>query len=280
MENSEEYNDRYERASNAKNGFFGPMKGLDSAKWHFKRLDNGQFETYVEFDIMKGLTPEMMLWWWNNLDTFTTYNGKDFTGPKVRLYRWWHPFDHIKIEHVKKVVDERGYLKAGTVTKLEEDIGGVFVKLNIDYAHHGQYDWKTTKYRSYTRIFAPKGSQLISIEGVNIDLVEKYDELEKTVFGLFFEVEPDKIKKLNLRYKLPDYIKKLIKSGKYKLYIQKQPGNNIESIALEQNNRLWLIVESGSDKFLVSYYDNEFEVIDLNNLDIYFYMVVSYVLSI
>ena len=143
MENSKEHNDSYERASNAKNGFFGPMKGLHSAKWHFKRLDNGQFETYVEFDIMKNLTPEMMLWWWNNLDTFTTYNGTDFTDPKVRLYRWWNPFDYIKIEHIQKIVDEKGYLKAGTVTKLEEDIGGLYANSDkvsltrVDHNHMG-----------------------------------------------------------------------------------------------------------------------------------------------
>ena len=38
-------------------------------------------------------------------------------------------------------------------------------RVSIEYDHGGEFDWKTTRYRTYTRIYVPEGSRLISADG-------------------------------------------------------------------------------------------------------------------
>ena len=46
-----------------KNGFFGPMKGLDSAKHGLEEIPGGCLRAWIEHDVMTGVTPEMLRWW-------------------------------------------------------------------------------------------------------------------------------------------------------------------------------------------------------------------------
>lgn len=86
------------------------------------------------------------------------------------------------------------------------------------------FTWRTTRYRTWTRIYVPKGSELIKTEGDELK-VEVYNELGKTVFGTFISIEPGNQKSLIFEYELPEEIKKLIHEEKeYHLLIQKQAG--------------------------------------------------------
>ncbi|MFH1822820.1 MAG: DUF4012 domain-containing protein [Patescibacteria group bacterium] len=119
---------------------------------------------------------------------------------------------------------------------IEESINGLFAKLSINYKHNGQFDWKTTRYNSYTRIYVPSGSELIKVGGLNKEDVQTKDELGKTYFGAFISIEPGEIKSIYLEYKLPETIKDdIINKDFYQLLIQKQPGNNVESLLVDLN---------------------------------------------
>jgi hypothetical protein len=114
--------------------------------------------------------------------------------------------------------------------------------LKLSYYHGGDFDWRTTRYRSYTRILAPLGSELINIEGLNMseaDLID-YDDphLNKRVFGFFWTIEPGRSRELTINYYLPNRIKEQLSSNnQYNLYIQRQPGSRNErlNIAVELN---------------------------------------------
>lgn len=117
---------------------------------------------------------------------------------------------------------------------VEKGYNGLFTKLNISYSHHGSFDWRTTRYRTYTRIYLPLGSQLIKAQGISEGQVEIGSELGKTYFGAFISIEPGKIGNLYFEYKLPSYLEeKLAEEGDYKLLIQKQPGNNINELIVD-----------------------------------------------
>ena len=73
---------------------------------------------------------------------------------------------------------------------------------------------------NYVRIYVPKGSELISFDGVG-DTKDPYEELGKTVFAGFLEVRPLGVSQINLKYKLPFELE-----DEYNLLIQKQPGKN------------------------------------------------------
>lgn len=67
------------------------MKPLDSAKTSFITDNNGVFKLTIEHDIINGVTPKMLLWWFQNIGGEMTYQGKAY--PK---YLVWHPGDHIR----------------------------------------------------------------------------------------------------------------------------------------------------------------------------------------
>ncbi len=98
-------------------------------------------------------------------------------------------------------------------------------------------DWRYIHYRDYVRVYVPQGSELISSVGaMENDLirnkgrfvpgqVDTYTDLNKTVFGAFFAIEPGKTGELQFTYRLPPKVADAIRAGTYELLIQKQPGS-------------------------------------------------------
>lgn len=74
------------------------FKSIRSAKWTNVSVSrSGAMRAQIEHDDIKGATPRMMRWWFENLAATTTWNGTDFTGPEVSHYHLWHHRDHIKV---------------------------------------------------------------------------------------------------------------------------------------------------------------------------------------
>jgi len=91
--------------------------------------------------------------------------------------------------------------------------------LTLTYKNPMKQDgWLNSVLPDWVRIYVPKGSTLISFDGVE-DKAEPYEELGKTVFAGFFKLRPEGVSKLTVKYKLPIKAK-----GDLNLLIQKQPG--------------------------------------------------------
>lgn len=74
------------------------FKPETSAKWvDVTRSLDGSIRVQIEHDTIKGCTPEMMRWWFENLAMTTTWNGVDFSGPEVSYYHLWHHRDHVAV---------------------------------------------------------------------------------------------------------------------------------------------------------------------------------------
>jgi hypothetical protein len=69
------------------------MKPVASARTAQAVLPNGQLELTIEHDIIRGVTPVMLRWWFENLGQDMTFGGKSY--PRYLL---WHPRDHIHWE--------------------------------------------------------------------------------------------------------------------------------------------------------------------------------------
>lgn len=117
--------------------------------------------------------------------------------------------------------------------ELKENRSKSLAKLRVNYSHFGDFDYKTTRYRTYTRVYVPLGSKLLSSSGISEGEVETGTEFGKTYFGAFISIEPGEMGHLYLEYELPSRIKKDIENGDYELYIQKQPGSNIDNIVVD-----------------------------------------------
>jgi len=117
--------------------------------------------------------------------------------------------------------------------------GEVLAETKVRYENKGNFDWKTTRYRSYTRLYVPIGSSLKSIKVAGKELARKdvdvVNEFNKTSFGFFFEVEPKKYKDIVITYSLPKAITEQIAVGSYTLLIQKQAGIPQMNLLLDLN---------------------------------------------
>lgn len=111
--------------------------------------------------------------------------------------------------------------------EVEQDIkvsgdGTVEKTLTIIYKNPMKQDgWLNSVLPNWTRIYVPKGSQIISADGF-VDKAAPYDELGKTVFAGYFQLRPEGVAKVSIKYRLPFKIK----GGAYNLLIQKQPGTD------------------------------------------------------
>jgi hypothetical protein len=109
-------------------------------------------------------------------------------------------------------------------------------RVEINYQNNADFTWKSTRLRTYTRIFVPLGSELINSSGamendkikdpqMQAGQVESGSEFDKTYFGAFISIEPHEKGTLVFEYKLPSKIKDQIRiNNGYKLLVQKQPG--------------------------------------------------------
>jgi hypothetical protein len=97
--------------------------------------------------------------------------------------------------------------------------GSVTKTVTLTYKNSQGYDgWLNSVLPSWLRVYVPKGSQLISIDGLD-DKQNPYEELGKTVFAGTYSLRPEGISKITIRYKLPFKVK-----GEYNLFVQKQAG--------------------------------------------------------
>ncbi|MFA5184721.1 MAG: DUF4012 domain-containing protein [Patescibacteria group bacterium] len=143
-------------------------------------------------------------------------------------------------DYLLTVDSNLGAFKSDAVVKkklyydVREEADQLTATVRLNYRHEGKFDWRTTRYRSYTRIYAPLGSRLIALHGVDqatADINVTDDQnLGKTVFGFFFTVEPGSAREVSLSYRLPETIRKKLSSGQYQLLVQRQAGQRITSL--------------------------------------------------
>ncbi|USN53898.1 MAG: DUF4012 domain-containing protein [Candidatus Nomurabacteria bacterium] len=119
--------------------------------------------------------------------------------------------------------------------------GEAIATLNVHYRNEGTITWKSTRYRTYTRIYVPLGSELISAEGfLTNDKIQNGkateptldEDLGKTVIQGFTSIEPLEEGDLHIQYRLPKAITDTLKKGDYQLDVQKQPGTEPHSLEI------------------------------------------------
>jgi hypothetical protein len=105
--------------------------------------------------------------------------------------------------------------------------------LTVTYKNTQSQDgWLNSVLPSWVRIYVPRGSQLLSFDGLD-DKVDPYEDLGKTVFAGLYNLRPQGVVKLTVKYKLPF---KAV-DGEYKLLVQKQPGLDAPMYTIQVNRQ-------------------------------------------
>jgi hypothetical protein len=103
---------------------------------------------------------------------------------------------------------------------------GLRVDLTLKYSHQGDFDWRTTRYRSYTRVLTPSNSEFIGLLGNYQDFKQEL-KYNKKIYGFFISIEPGTSQEYTLSYLLPNSF-----VDDYELYLQRQPGSRINSFTI------------------------------------------------
>jgi hypothetical protein len=92
-------------------------KSIDSAHWGVETLPDGRVHCWIAHELVKGVTPTMLVWWFTHLEGVMSYEAR-----RVKRYRVWHPRDHIAVRYAK--LNDRGEVGPGAVLHIREMFGG------------------------------------------------------------------------------------------------------------------------------------------------------------
>lgn len=124
----------------------------------------------------------------------------------------------------------------------KEESGRYIATAAMTYVNTGTFDWRTTRYRTYARVYVPKGAELISVDGsMDSDKspkpgrIDQGEELRKQWFGTFISIEPKQTKTLTFTYVLPQSVAEKIDKQGYQLLVEKQSGIVSQGLTLRLN---------------------------------------------
>ncbi len=139
--------------------------------------------------------------------------------------------------------------------ELKPDKNGYLAKVTMHYDHNGVYDWRTTRYQTFARLYVPKGSKVLAVNGQSVEkgikdpFFSTGEEKGRTWFGAFLVIDPGKEKDLTFEYLLPESLVQKIKSGEYQLLAQKQIGTPANQLKLNLDfGRSVYFAEPGESK--------------------------------
>lgn len=127
-----------------------------------------------------------------------------------------------------------------------QDEGSFVGAATMKYEHTGGFDWRTTRYRTYARIFVPEGSSVSSViisdsDGTGKVLTASKGEIDTGVengkqwFGAFVVVEPGHTQDVSFIYNVAPQVRDDIVNGTYTLFVQKQIGTKEPVLTLDLN---------------------------------------------
>jgi hypothetical protein len=92
------------------------LKPLGSAECGAERLSDGRLSYWIRHEILKGVTPRMLVWWFSHLEGEVL-----IAGQRVNRYRAWHPYDHVHASYARRLPD--GSVGPGAQIRLREYLG-------------------------------------------------------------------------------------------------------------------------------------------------------------
>lgn len=92
------------------------LKPVSSAVSGRDTLPDGREKFWVRHEVLKGVTPRMLVWWFGHLE-----GDMEVRGRRYPRYRVWHPLDHVAIRYTRRLLD--GSIGPGAVIHLQEVLG-------------------------------------------------------------------------------------------------------------------------------------------------------------
>ena len=112
-------------------GFGWALKPVSSSHFDIHRRGNGQFRVVLNHALLRGVSAEMIEWWFLNFMRLKVRLGDvpGYEGQKVPGYWLWHPIDHLSAE-LSGTLGPGGVARPGCAIHIREA---------MQYDHYG---WK------------------------------------------------------------------------------------------------------------------------------------------
>ncbi|TGL56408.1 hypothetical protein EHQ58_17445 [Leptospira ognonensis] len=91
-------------------------KKVSSARSGREVLNDGRVKYWIQHDPLKGVTTEMLVWWFKHLEGDIHFQGNTFN-----RYHVWHPEDHVHVSYEKRLPD--GTVGKGAILRIVEYLG-------------------------------------------------------------------------------------------------------------------------------------------------------------
>ena len=92
------------------------LKPVSSARAGSETLADGRTRLWVKHEVLTGVTPAMLVWWFGHLE-----GDVEIEGRVLDRYRVWHPLDHVSARYVRRAPD--GSFGPGAQVALREALG-------------------------------------------------------------------------------------------------------------------------------------------------------------
>ena len=120
----------------------------------------------------------------------------------------------------------------------ENEDGSFTAKATMHYQHNGTFDWRTTRYLSYVRLFVPKDATFEKVTGAGREnITKRANQIDQGIdgelawFGVYIGIEPGRSRGVTFTYTLPREAV-LNEDGDYLLRVQKQAGTLAPGLTL------------------------------------------------
>lgn len=165
------------------------------------------------------------------------YHTDPLVQQEIQTRGWGGAFPRVPDVHFLSVIDANlGSLKTDQVMERSVAYRVNFkgmrprATVTLTYRNLGQFTWKTTRYQTYVRVYAPEGSTLVEAVGLmdrsrskKQGVADTLHELGYAVFGGFTAVEPGEERSIRFTYDLPESFA-LRTGNEHRLLVAKQPG--------------------------------------------------------
>lgn len=125
------------------------------------------------------------------------------------------------------------FVKRSLTYEIFRNESGTWIgRTTMTYHHEGSFDWRTTRYRTFARLYLPKGSELIRVVGLT-DGPSMTEDLDMTVIEGFAVIEPGETHSLIYEYRLSTTVVEAIAKQQYGLTFFKQMGARDYALTLD-----------------------------------------------
>jgi len=115
------------------------------------------------------------------------------------------------------------------ITKEGSDYEG---HATVTYTNTGTYTKTTGMYRTFMRLYVPKGSEFLSYDG-DVFGMEIEEDLGLLSIGGYIEVKPGQTASVTYHYRLPESVNEAVQNGVYQLAVWKQMGSKNHALTLD-----------------------------------------------